>query len=376
MDRRTFLEGTLAATGAWMMGFSPNTHANNDDLNIFVMLLRGGMDGIATVQPNMELNRLKKIRKSCVIDSTLELDSNFGLHPRLKSFHDMWVKNNAAVVHATGFKYDGRSHFDGQNIMEGGFYKPYAGPDGWLGRAMELKGYSSLALNLPTPLIAKSSAFSTNYFPSKFSQAPKAQIEVINQLWDMDLGLSAVKDQSAMSANNGGRDRNPRTLAYQVAKEMLRDGGPKVGIIELSGFDTHANQGQESGMNANSLRKLDEVMNAFKFSAGKELWEKSLILTVTEFGRNVRQNGNSGTDHGIASAILLGGGAIKQSKVIADFPGLGNKDLLDNKDLRETIDSRDVYGDVLHRAFGLTKDDIRNKVFPGSQQQLDLGIFT
>jgi uncharacterized protein (DUF1501 family) len=117
-------------------------------------------------------------------------------------------------------------------------------------------------------------------------------------------------------------------------------------------------------------------MNAFKFSAGKELWEKSLILTVTEFGRNVRQNGNSGTDHGIASAILLGGGAIKQSKVIADFPGLGNKDLLDNKDLRETIDSRDVYGDVLHRAFGLTKDDIRNKVFPGSQQQLDLGIFT
>ncbi|MBT3437743.1 MAG: DUF1501 domain-containing protein [Oceanospirillaceae bacterium] len=361
-----------------MMGYVPNTlaNANNQDLQIFVMLLRGGMDGLASVQPNMELNRLKKIRKTCAIDSTLKLNSDFGLHPKLRSFHNMWKDNNAAVIHATGFSYDGRSHFDGQNIMEGGFYTPYAGPDGWLGRAMELKGYSSIALNLPTPLIAKSNAFSTNFYPSKFYSSRMDQVKVINELWGMDVGLSAVKDESTMAAFRGGTDRNPRILAAQVAREMNKEGGPKVGVVELSGFDTHANQGQENGMNADTLRKLDEIMSAFKNSARGELWNNSIIMTVTEFGRTVRQNGNSGTDHGIASAILLGGGAIKQSKVITDFPGLNDKDLVENRDLRQTIDSRDVYGDVLHRAFGLTKDDIRNKIFPKSSQNLDLGVFT
>ena len=374
MDRRTFLANSLYGTGAWFMGYGPQALADGDDLNIFVIMLKGGMDGIAAVQPKQK-NRLLKIRKDCLIKGGNALDSDFDLHPKLSNFHKIWRKNNAGIVHASGFDYDGRSHFDGQNIMEGGYYKPYGGPSGWLGRAMELRGFSSLALDLPVPLICKSKALTTNYYPSKFQSTGTAVSQLVNSLWEGDTGLEAVRMNSTATAASFSRKRDAEHLAAEVARQMSKEGGPKVGVVEYSGFDTHAQQGSDLGEHAGHLEKVDKIIKAFQRES-TEVWNKTIVMTVTEFGRTVRQNGTRGTDHGIATAILLAGGAISNSKVIADWPGLEDKELVINRDLRQTIDARDVYGDVLHRAFGLKKSVIKEKVFPGSQQRLDLGLFS
>ena len=133
-------------------------------------------------------------------------------------------------------------------------------------------------------------------------------------------------------------------------------------------------QGADNGHQAKHLQKVDDIIRAFS-SQSKSVWKKTVIVTVTEFGRTVRQNGSQGTDHGAASAILMAGGLIKQPKVIADWPGLEDKELHEHRDLRETIDARDVYGDILHNAFDISKAQIRDIVFPGSKQKLDLGIW-
>ena len=160
-----------------------------------------------------------------------------------------------------------------------------------------------------------------------------------------------------------------------MAQQMSLDGGPKVGFIEYSGFDTHSQQGSDNGHQAKFIAEVDQIIEAFSENSSEEVWAKTLIVTVTEFGRTIYQNGSRGTDHGNASAILMAGGLIKQRQVVTDWPGLEDKDLFEGRDLRETIDARDVYGDILHHAFDISKAQIRDIVFPGSKQKLDLGIW-
>jgi uncharacterized protein (DUF1501 family) len=105
------------------------------------------------------------------------------------------------------------------------------------------------------------------------------------------------------------------------------------------------------------------------------VWDNTIVITVTEFGRTAKENGTKGTDHGVASAIFLAGGLIKASKVITDWPGLGKKELFERRDLRQTIDARDVYGDVIHHAFSISKKQVREVIFPGTRQMLDLSIW-
>jgi uncharacterized protein (DUF1501 family) len=374
MKRRDFIKFSTTAAVAYTMGHSLSSFAGRNDIgNVVVILCRGGMDGLAAIQPK-ERSRLQKIRKSCYINTPLKLTADFDLHPKLRDFKSHWDSQNAAAVHATGFSYFGRSHFDGQNIMELGAYKPYTMSTGWLGRAMELKNLSSLALNLPTPIIVTSSAGNANYYPSRFAMPPKAKVEAIKELWVKDPVLSGFIDETTTSTMNPDPSRNVKKLAREVARQMSLEGGPKVGFIEYSGFDTHSTQGADNGHQAKHLQKVDDIIRAFS-SQSKSVWKKTVIVTVTEFGRTVRQNGSQGTDHGAASAILMAGGLIKQPKVIADWPGLKDKELHEHRDLRETIDARDVYGDILHHAFDISKAQIRDVVFPGSKQKLDLGIW-
>jgi uncharacterized protein (DUF1501 family) len=374
MKRRDFIKLSTTAAAAYTMGHSLSSFAGSNDIgNVVVILCRGGMDGISAIQPRQQ-TRLQDIRESCYINAPLKLTADFDLHPKLSSFKSHWDSQNAAAVHATGFSYFGRSHFDGQNIMELGSYKPYTMSTGWLGRAMELKNLSSLALNLPTPIIVSSSAGNANYYPSKLLVPSQTKTDAIKSLWANDPSLSGYIDETTESAMNFNSSRDVKTLAKEVARQMSLEGGPKVGFIEYSGFDTHATQGADDGHQAKHLQKVDDIIRAFS-SQSKSVWKKTVIVTVTEFGRTVRQNGSQGTDHGAASAILMAGGLIKQPRVIVDWPGLEDKELHERRDLRETIDARDVYGDILHHAFDISKAQIRDVVFPGSKQKLDLGIW-
>ena len=308
MKRRAFIKfATIAATSCTMghslLSFADNTHIGN----VVVILCRGGLDGVSAVQPKSQ--RLQEIREDCHINSPLKLTQEFDLHPKLRNFKSHWDNNNAAAVHATGFSYSGRSHFDGQNIMEVGSYKPYTVSTGWLGRAMELKGLSSLALNLPTPIIARSLAPTSNFYPSKLIMPQYEDALAIKKLWANDPVLSGYTVDTTMSAMKKGGSRKASKLAKKMAQQMSLDGGPKVGFIEYSGFDTHSQQGSDNGHQAKFIAEVDQIIEAFSENSSEEVWAKTLIVTVTEFGRTIYQNGSRGTDHGNASAILMAGGA-------------------------------------------------------------------
>ncbi len=167
--RRNFLIG--GSTCVFLTGLNFTSKALvNDKKNLIIISLRGGMDGLTAV-PVIGDKNLKKKRKSLMLEETLKLNSDFALHPKLNALHELWKNNKAAFVHATSIPYTGRSHFDGQNLMESGGHTPYTEKTGWLGRGMISANYvgKGLALALPMPLLLRGVPLNNNYYPAKGS---------------------------------------------------------------------------------------------------------------------------------------------------------------------------------------------------------------
>ena len=322
---------------------------------------------IASIPPIGD-RHLAKIRRDILVNGVKDLDGFFGINPALRFLGAEYHNGQAAFVHATSFPYTGRSHFDGQNIMETGNELPYLTSTGWVGRAMNAAGYASLAVSLPIPVILRGNDINSNFFPSTFHQLQLSHYEEIAQLWEGD-AISIIEPDTAISLPRG----DTRELVSFAAAEMHKPNGPRVGLLEFEGFDTHALQGNEEGHHAENLAELDSVLQNFKRSMGN-LYDNTVVVTVTEFGRTAAENGSRGTDHGYASAIFLAGGLIKGNQVISDWPGLGTKDLYEERDLQMTIDARDVYSEVVKTVFDLDDDDITRHVFPGYTQKHSLGL--
>ena len=372
MERRDFLKGTL---GTLYMMASPNMalpDTNPTEKRLLVVLLRGGMDGLASIPPLGDKN-LSKIRKDILVNGANDLDGFFGINPSLRFLGSEYHKGRAAFVHATSFPYTGRSHFDGQNIMETGFEQAYAVTSGWVGRAMNAAGFSSLAVSLPIPIILRGNDVNSNYFPTNFPRAGKSVYKDVKKMWQNDPQLAGLLDPIiGRRMQHGGRG-DTRELVSFAAKEMHKPDGPRVGLLEFEGFDTHALQGNEDGHHAEILAELDGVLEGFKRQMG-DLYDNTVVVTVTEFGRTASENGTQGTDHGWASAIFLAGGLVKGKQVISDWPGLGSKDLYEGRDLLMTIDARDVYAEVVKTVFDLNDEDIARDVFLGYRPEKSLGL--
>ena len=372
MERRDFLKGTL---GTLYMMASPNMalpDTNPTEKRLLVVLLRGGMDGLASIPPLGDKN-LSKIRKDILVNGANDLDGFFGINPSLRFLGSEYHKGRAAFVHATSFPYTGRSHFDGQNIMETGFEQAYAVTSGWVGRAMNAAGFSSLAVSLPIPIILRGNDVNSNYFPTNFPKAGKSVYKDVKEMWQNDPQLAGLLDPIiSRRIQHGGRG-DTRELVSFAAKEMHKPDGPRVGLLEFEGFDTHALQGNEDGHHAEILAELDGVLEGFKRQMG-DLYDNTVVVTVTEFGRTASENGTQGTDHGWASAIFLAGGLVKGKQVISDWPGLGSKDLYEGRDLLMTIDARDVYAEVVKTVFDLNDEDIARDVFLGYRPEKSLGL--
>ena len=372
MERRDFLKGTL---GTLYMMASPNMafpDTNPTEKRLLVVLLRGGMDGLASVPPLGDKN-LSKIRKDILVNGANDLDGFFGINPSLRFLGSEYHKGRAAFVHATSFPYTGRSHFDGQNIMETGFKQAYAVTSGWVGRAMNAAGFSSLAVSLPIPIILRGNDVNSNYFPTNFQKASKSVYNDVKKMWQNDPQLAGLLDPIIGRQMHYGGRGDTRELVSFAAKEMHKPDGPRVGLLEFEGFDTHALQGNEHGHHAEILAELDGVLEGFKREMG-DLYDHSVVVTVTEFGRTASENGTQGTDHGWASAIFLAGGLVKGKQVISDWPGLGSKDLYEGRDLLMTIDARDVYAEVIKTVFDLDDEEIARQVFVGYRPEKSLGL--
>ena len=366
LSRREFLKvsgASLFLAGLPLPGFTKDKPPGT----ISVILLEGGMDGLTAVPPIGDPNLLK-MRKGLTPDKYLKLNSFFGLHPSFKYFGGLMAKNNASIVHATNFPYTKRSHFEGKNLMQAGGLSPFSETSGWLGRALELAKTPGRSMSLDMPLVLRgmSRNDNDNFYPASV----KGSSDLMTQLID-SISMSYSKEGSEIfkkvskksTQKNSRIPRNPSSLAKFAGKAMAQEGGPLASVIKVDQFDTHAAQGSdEYGRHGKRLTLIDDIIAGYKEGLG-DAWDRSIILTLTEFGRTVFENGTSGTEHGYGSAGLLAGGAITKSRVISDWPGLSKKEQFEQRDLMSTIDYRSVCAACIENALGLDHDLIAEKVF-------------
>ncbi len=369
MQRRTFLLKSAGLATLSLTGI-PSAWANDsaDTPRVLYVLLRGGMDGL-TAAPPIGDRDYDQIRPTIGIQKALRLNADFGLHPALGVLHSLWGEGHLAVVHSTGFGYTGRSHFEGQDVMQTGIMTPYAANSGWVGRGMERAVVDSgVAISIPMPLILRGNTRATTDFPNWMPMLRATDTEAVKKLWTNDPLLEPFTEaiemaNGGMQARGMGREafedaKSMRGLARVAAAQMREEGGPRVGLIDMrNGFDTHASQGAEKGGHADRLRDLDALVASFKEGMGAR-WSHSLVVTVTEFGRTAAENGTTGTDHGVGTCCFLAGGLVTESKVYADWRGLEKRALFEERDLPATIDINAVYAKVLERSLALSPTQI------------------
>ncbi len=373
MKRRAFLQTTSALSALSFAAFqTPHAKAQTNAPRVLAVLLRGGMDGLTAVAPVGDSD-YTRIRPTTAIQQTLRLDGSFGLHPALSHLHSIWGKGQLAIVHSTGFAYSGRSHFEGQDIMQTGMTKPYASPSGWLGRAMQVANApGGVAISIPMPLLLRGNPDSTTQYPNWMPALRRDVADLLPVLWAQDELMAQyanpIREQSinqlrgSMSKESFVNARSWPELGRLAGLEMRQPNGPRVGLIDFThGFDTHASQGAEQGIHADKLKDLDRLIQSFQNQMG-EAWGNTVVITITEFGRTVAENGTTGTDHGVGTCCFLAGGLIDQSKVYADWRGLKSEHLFESRDLPASIDVAAVYAKVMERVFSISAQKIQEHV--------------
>ncbi len=369
---------------------------------------RGAVDGLNMVipfgekdyfsmRPTIAIPEPHATSAGDVATTAVDLDGFFALHPSLASMKPLFDTKQLAVVHAVGSPDNTRSHFDAQDYMETATPGVKSTRDGWLNRYLDakpeadatpfravalglrmpltLEGHaSSLVLDeiknfrllgtpdprpfqLPTPA-AEEDAFEEMYASSSdplFSKAAAETFEAIRTL----RRIGANQYQPA----NGARYPQGRlgTALQQVAQLIKADVGLEAAFADVGGWDTHVNQGGVEGQLANNLKQLGDALAAFHKDLGERM-ENVVVLTMSEFGRTARENGNRGTDHGHANAMFVLGGPVKGGSVYGQWPGLKPGQLNQDRDLALTTDFRDVFAEVAVRHLG-ARDTAQ--IFPG-----------
>lgn len=350
--------------------------------NRFVfVILRGGLDGLACV-PAVGDPEFAPARGPLAqfASAPLPLDATFALHPNLAQLHAMYGRGELAVVHAAGLPYRDRSHFDAQQVLESGGVRPYEISSGWLGRTLGGNGARGLALNTAVPLVLRGPATVDTWAPSNLPDPSADLVARIERMYANDRTLATALERakalhfdSTMAADmsggmGGGRNGGFVVLAQRAAEFLAQPDGPQVAVLEVSGWDTHANQGNPNGPLANNLRQLDTGLAALRdgLQTGNT-WARTVVVVATEFGREVAINGTLGTDHGTGGAAFVLGGAVQGGRVLADWPGLAKKNRYDGRDLRITTDLRSVLKGVLADHLKVTERRLGSEVFPGSE---------
>lgn len=364
----------------------------NSPARFVLVVLRGAVDGLALAAPygDGDYDRLRgelAIPRPGEPQGLLKLDDFFGLHPSLEQTHALYRHREALVVHAVASPYRERSHFDGQDVLENGASRVGALRDGWLNRALEPLGHdltAAIALAQNTPLVLRGANAVMSWAPSRLPDADESTIRRLQALYADDAFFATRLEQALTSQeiagamdgqDRGGRRGNEAQqfgeLMEAAARFLTTAGGPNIAVVELGGWDTHANQGAGTGALANRLAALDAGLGKLRDGLG-DAWQTTAVAAVTEFGRTVRVNGTRGTDHGTATAAVLLGGAINGGRVIADWPGLSDKDLYAGRDLKPTTDIRSLFKGLLIDHLQLSPSLVSQTVFPDSDAAVPL----
>lgn len=384
IDRRSLL--TSGASVLLLSAVAGGAAAQAADRKFVFVILRGAMDGLTAVAPYGDPN-YAALRGSLALrapgakDGLLALSDGFGLHPRLAFLHSQWTEQKLAVLHAAASPYRDRSHFDGQDVLESGGKRVFALDDGWLNRALGASAgrpKDAVAVAKTIPLVLRGSAAVKSWSPSNIATANN---DTVTRLMDMYAGdkllgpalAQAVETSSIVGAGGSGSGGMPKGQAYggganvqlaeAAAKLLVAPGGPAAAVFSIDGWDTHANQGAATGQIALRLANLDDVLKALRTGLGV-VWEKSVVVVATEFGRTVAINGTNGTDHGQGSAAFVFGGAVKGGRMIGDWPTLARDKLYEGRDLAPVNDLRGLFAAVLAQHWGLDRSVLETRVFP------------
>lgn len=366
LDRRAFVGATA------LLAASPVLFAQAATERRFVFILqRGAADGLNTVIPYAD-PAYARARGPLALEpgSGLKLDGSFALHPSLPALHALYGAGQATFFHAVASPYRDRSHFDGQNVLETGGRAPYQLKDGWLNRLLALLpggGRTAVALSQAVPLALRGAIDVTTYAPSALPQADPDLLARVDQLYANDAQLhtlwSAALDAQDMAGQAAGeKRRDPAALGRAAAGFLARADGPRIAMIETSGWDTHSGQANRL---AAQLKALDGLVGGLQAGLGP-VWDQTVVLVATEFGRTVAANGTGGTDHGTGAAAMLVGGAVRGGRIVADWPGLNASELHEGRDLRPTLGLDALIPWICAETFRIDPERVTRALFPGS----------
>jgi uncharacterized protein (DUF1501 family) len=399
-DRRFFLKSSgLALVG---LGFAPDflrravaaTGAPRRRV-LVTIFQRGAVDGLSMVPPAAE-PFYAAARPGIAIPppgsgdgAASDLDGHFALHPSLSGLRPLWDAGSLAIVHAVGSPDPTRSHFEAQDYLDAGTPGVKSTRDGWLNRSLQARPeadarpFRAIALQpgLPRSLAGRAPAVALNAI-AEFGVRGGPPADALAERLAADYaaaGDAALRTtgRDAFEAVRILREADPGRIApapgadypaapigqrlKQIAQLVKADVGLEIAATDAGGWDTHAGQGAARGALASRLKELGDALAAFSTDLGERMADVS-VVTMTEFGRTVRENGTRGTDHGHGSVMLVLGGGVKGRRVLARWKGLREQDLYEGRDLPVTTDHREVLSEVLRSHLGVA--DLA-AVFPG-----------
>ena len=379
LRRRGFLAAAAAAAlGAWP-ALSLAGRAGPADPRFVLVILRGGMDGLGAA-PALGDPAFAAARGPLagLPAPALPLDATLCLHPHLAELHAMFGRGEAAVVQAVGLAYRERSHFDAQQVLESGGTRPYELATGWLGRALAAGGRKGIALSTAVPLVLRGQAIVDTWAPSASPDPSADLVARLQRMYAGDAPLATTLERArtlhldapaavAMAAPGPARPSGFVALAQRAAEFLAQPAGAQAAVLEIGGWDTHANQANPNGALANGLRQLDAGLAALRAGllAGNA-WKRTVVVVASEFGREVAVNGTLGTDHGSGGVAFVLGGPVAGGRVVGDWPGLAKGQRFEGRDLRATTDLRGVLKGVLGDHLQVAAATLNREVFPGS----------
>jgi uncharacterized protein (DUF1501 family) len=359
---------------------------------LIAIFQRGAVDGLNVVVPHGEA-AYYSLRPSIAIPrpdrtdrSAIDLDGHFGLHPSLRSLKPLWDQRQLAIVEAVGSPDPTRSHFDAQDYMESGTPGLKATADGWLNRALLHESHASpmravsLTPDLPRALRGKNEALaieSINDFQVKDARLATTFESMYGTSADAVLNgtgretFEAIKIMQSIQKTpyapaNDARYPGGRLgqSLQQIARLIKADVGLEVAFTDVGGWDTHVNEvgpQPHTGQLANLLRDFGDALAAFSQDMGDRMADTT-VVTMSEFGRTVKENGNRGTDHGHANVMFVLGGNVRGGAVYGNWPGLEREQLYEGRDLNVTTDFRAVLAELVTKQMGNREI---GSVFPG-----------
>ena len=399
LDRRDVLRG-MALFSGW--AFAPRlvSAAGGRDPRFLFVILRGALDGLATVapigDPHYESARGGLIIPTDGPEAGLPIGNFFALNPNMPALHRLIAGGQAAIIHATATPYRERSHFDGQDVLESGQPGPGRLETGWLNRLIgtlepgdPVRAGSALALSEAVPLVMRGPQKVVTWTPGGFPDASSdTRLRLLDlythtdarlaRLLEDALALEGVvgpetdlgTDMAGVMAEIGqsdlsGLSKRFSEMAASAGRLLAQPDGPRIAALSYPGWDTHRGQGLIKGRLANLLAALDTAIAALHEEM-QPVWKDSVIVIATEFGRAVAMNGTAGTDHGTGTIAIALGGAVKGGGVVADWPGLSERSLLGARDLMPTTDLRAVLKGVAREHLGVGDRELAEIVFPDS----------